>query len=349
MKFFYLRSLAVLIGAVSIVYDSSAQASQFIRFLQAGTADGSKLTRAYLNPVIESLSYGVNGGWHHTARPHQRLGFDVSLSATAVFLPSSAQSFRADELGLENTVLLNPSGIAPTMIGSDVNTTYQSAIETPGGTELVEYAGAEGLDFPDRWLVQGVAVPMFQAGVGIGKNTDLKLRFIPTLNLGSVTRAGLVGLGFMHDIKQHIPAWRTKTFDLSLFAGYTRMSGEINTSTMGFNRPDNDLRQQEMPFKVHAFLVQGLISKQLTTVTFYGGIGYNAVRSRADVLGSYVTFSDGGDNQVVLTDPFSLSFRNNSMRVSAGARLNIGDFYLHGDYTLQEYSTISLGLGYTRH
>jgi len=349
MRFFYLRSLAVLIFVVGFVFDSNAQANQFIRYLQAGSPDAGILSRAYLNPVIEGLSYGANGGWVHTARTHQRLGFDISLSATGVFLPSSAQSFRPADLDLENTLLLSPSGIAPTIIGSDVETTFLSSFETPQGTQLIEYAGAEGLDFSDRWLVQGVAMPMFQAGVGIGKSTDLKLRFIPTLQMGSVTRAGLVGIGFMHDIKQHIPAWKIKTFDLSLLAGYTRISGEIDASSVGFTRPDADLRQQEMPFKVHAFLLQALISKKLGTVTFHGGVGYNVTRSTADVLGSYVIFGTTEDDEVVVTDPFSLSFKNNSMQANAGVRLDIGGFYLHGEYSLQEYSAVTLGLGYTHH
>ena len=348
MRFFNLRLLPVLVFAVGVSPDSNAQANQFIRYLQAGS-DAAILSHAYLNPAIEGISYGVNGGWYHTARVHQRLGFDISLSATGVMLPSSAQSFRPDELGLENTLLLNPSGVSPTIIGSDVETTYLSSFETPEGTQLIEYAGAEGLEFSDRWLVQGVAVPMFQAGLGIGKNTDLKLRFMPTLNLGSVTRAGLVGLGFMHDIKQHIPAWKIKTFDLSLLAGYTRVSGEIDATSVGFTRPDSDLRKQEMPFKVHSFLFQALISKKVATVTFYGGIGYNATRSTADVLGSYVIFGTTEDTQVVVTDPFSLSFKNNSMRVNGGVRLDIGGFYLHGEYSRQEYSAVTLGLGYSHH
>lgn len=347
MRFFYLRSLAVLIFAAGAVQDSEAQANQFIRYLQAGPADARKLSNAYLNPVMEGLCYGANGGWYHTARTHQRLGFDISFSMTAVFLPSSAQSFRPDQLGLENTTLLSPSGVSPTIIGRKVETTYQSVLETPQGSELVEYAGAKGADFPGSWLVRGAAVPVLQAGVGIGKNTDLKLRFLPTLNFGSVTRAGVVGIGFMHDLKQHIPAWRIKTFDLSLMAGYSRIAGEIDATNVGFTRPDNDLRQQEMPFKVHAFLVQVLMSKKLNNVTLYGGLGYNTARSNADVLGSYRVFGSNEDDEVVLTDPFSLSFANKSMRVNAGARLNIGGFYLHAEYSLQEYSAVTAGVGYT--
>lgn len=347
MKFFYLRILPALLLTIPLANHAAAQANKFITFLQAGQADAAKLTSAYLNPAMEGFSYGVNGGWFHTARTHDRLGFDISITATGVFFPTSATTFRPDQLGLNNTVLVGGNEVAPTIIGPETSTAYESTIQTPGGPEMVTFSGAPGLDFGNRWLVKGMTVPMFQAAVGIGKKTDAKIRFIPTVGLGSVTRAGLVGLGFQHDIKQHIKAWSERSFDLSLFAGYTRVAGEIQTAIGDLPRPAGDTRPQETPFKVHAFLVQAMVSKQIEAITFYSGVGYNASRSVADVLGSYVIFGDNTDNEVVLTDPLSLSFRDNSMRVTAGARLQIGHFCIFGDYTLQQRSAVTVGIGYT--
>jgi hypothetical protein len=348
MKFFYLRFLPALFFTVVLVHDTVAQANKFIYFVQAGAVDGAKLTSAYLNPVMEGFTYGVNGGWSHTARTHDRLGFDVSISATGVFFPSSSLTFRPGEINLENTILVGGDGVAPTIIGPKTSTLYESTISTPGGPETITFAGAPGLDFANRWLVQGMTVPMFQAAVGIGKKTDAKLRFIPTVGLGSVTRAGLVGLGFQHDIKQHIKAWSENDFDLSLFAGYTRVAGEVQTALGTIPRPEGDNRPQETPFKVHAFLLQALISKQLEAITFYGAVGYNTSRSSAETLGSYIIYGNGTANEVVLTDPLHLSFRTNSMRVTAGARLQIGHFCIYGDYTVQERSAVTVGIGYTR-
>ncbi|HEX7016660.1 MAG TPA: DUF6588 family protein [Cyclobacteriaceae bacterium] len=347
MKFFYLRFLPTLLFAVALATDTFAQANRFITYIQAGAVDGSKLTSAYLNPVMEGFTYGVNGGWSNTAHTHDRLGFDISISATGIFFPSSATTFRPAELGLTNTTLVGGNGVAPTIVGPENSTVFETTLNTPGGPETINFSGAPGLDFANRWLVKGITVPMFQAAVGIGKKTDAKLRFIPTVGLGSVTRAGLVGLGFQHDIKQHIKAWSEKDFDLSLFAGYTRVAGEIQTAVGDFPPAAGDTRAQETPFKVHAFLVQALISKQLEAITFYGGVGYNVSKSNAEVLGSYVIFGDGTDNEVVLTDPLHLSFNDNSMRVTAGARLQIGHFCIYGDYTLQQRSAVTVGIGYT--
>ena len=49
--------------------------------------------------------------------------------------------------------------------------------------------------------------------------------------------------------------------------------------------------------------------------------------------------------QTEFKDPVSLRFKNNSMRLTGGMRLNLGPIYLNGDYTLQEYSTVSVGIG----
>lgn len=347
MRFFYLRLLPVLSLLFALAYDAAAQANQFIRFLQAGAPDGGKLTSAFIHPVMEGFTYGVNGGWYHTARTHDRLGFDISITATGVFFPSSALTFRPDQLDLNNTVLVGGNGYAPTMIGRETQTTYESTISTPGGPETINFEGAEGMDFANRWLVQGMTVPMFQASVGIGKKTDAKLRFMPTVGLGSVTRAGLVGLGFQHDIKQHIRAWDEKAFDLSLFAGYTRVAGEIRTSIGDIPRRAGDTQPQETIFKVHAFLVQALFSKQIKTITFYGGIGYNTSRSTADVMGSYVIYGDETDDEVVLIDPLNLSFRENSMRVTVGGQLQFGHICLFGDYSYQGRSGVTLGIAYS--
>ncbi len=110
-----------------------------------------------------------------------------------------------------------------------------------------------------------------------------------------------------------------------------------------FDKPANDPRAEEMTYDMKAWLLQALISKKLAIVTFYGGIGFNTVKTTADVLGSYVYPS----TQAVLKDPISMSFKNKSPRVSAGKRLNLGPIYLNGEYTLQEYSSVSAGIGIT--
>jgi hypothetical protein len=92
-------------------------------------------------------------------------------------------------------------------------------------------------------------------------------------------------------------------------------------------------------------LFQALISKKISVITFYGGIGYNTINTTSDLKGSYVIVDNPTGTDFVLTDPVSLQFKNNSFRLTAGVRLKLGPIYLNGDYSIQEYNTLSVGLG----
>lgn len=322
--------------------------SDLINFLEAGKNDASKLMGAYLNPMIEGLSYSFNGGWYHTAKAHNSLGFDFGVSANAVFLPSSKYYFTPSTLGLQNTVLIDPStGKAPTVVGPSEQTTYQSTIDTNGDgapDQTFSFAGPEGLDFKENIKVSGVLAPTVQLGIGIIKNTDLKIRWMPEVETGD-SKVKLLGFGLLHDVKQHIPGLKTLPFDLSVLVAFTKIQG--TTSTEGeFGKPQNDQRQQLLDYRMNAWLFQALISKKISVVTFYGGIGYNTINTTSDLTGSYVIVDDPtGNNDFVMKDPVSLKFKNNSFRVTAGVRLKLGPIYLNGDYSIQEYNTLSVGLG----
>jgi hypothetical protein len=333
----------LLLFAISAPLLSSAQdESDLENFLEAGPADASKLLGAYLNPVIEGLSYGFNGGWYTTAKAHKTLGFDISASFNAVFIPSSKNYFRPADLNLQVTQLISPaSGNAPTVAGPDEETIYRVDINN-GSQPDPEFDGPGGLDFKETFKVSGVLAPTAQIGLGIYKNTDLKVRWIPEIDF-SDSKIKLFGVGVMHDIKQHIPGIKVLPFDLSVLVAYTNIKGTTNMADPNLPPSPGDTSPQEMEYNMNAWLFQAIISKKLAIFTFHGGIGYNTIGTDADVKGSYVLpgYPQGVKN------PVSLRFSNKSMRVSAGVRMNFGPIFLNGEYTLQEYSTVSVGLGVT--
>ena len=172
-----IRRIAVALLLAAPGWTFAQSESDLINFLEAGKNDASKLMGAYLNPMVEGLSYSFNGGWYHTAKAHNTLGFDLGVSANAVFLPKSKNYFTPSALGLQNTVLIDPTtGKAPTVVGPDETTTYQSSLDTNGdgiADENFTFSGPEGLDFKETFKVSGVLAPTVQLGIGIIKNTDL--------------------------------------------------------------------------------------------------------------------------------------------------------------------------------
>ncbi|MCK6616618.1 MAG: hypothetical protein L6Q51_03150 [Cyclobacteriaceae bacterium] len=331
-----------------------------VRFLQANRNDGNKLITAYINPFVEGFSYALNGGWFHTAKPHKLGGFDINISLTPVFIPSSQDRFNPDNLQFENIAgfanTTNPGKNPPTFIGPKERTTYYFNYDFDGdgnvntAGNLIDpddtFSGPEGLGLRESLKVAAVGSPMMQVGIGLIKGTDVMVRFVPKTTLGS-TEVKLLGFGVRHDIKQHIPAIKMLPFDLSVMAAYTSFNGVTDLSGLATEFPPaTSGTTQEAIYKFNAFLFQALVSKKIAFLTVFGGVGYNGIKTTADVRGSY-TFFNNTVAEFDLTNPYSATFKNNSMRFDVGFRLNLLAFYIYGDYTIQEYSSVTAGLGFT--
>lgn len=347
------QKLALVTGVITCLTQAIPVKAQneddLVRFLQAGQTDGGKLITAYINPLIEGFSYALNGGWFHTAKPHKPFGIDFNLSLTPVFIPKSQDYFDPNRLNLTTVVSFqnttNPGGKAPTFIGPNDRTTYDIDLNNDNSVDFT-INGPEGLGIREAIKVAPIGAPMAQVGVGLIKGTDVMVRFIPKVSLGS-TETKLFGLGLRHDIKQHIPGIKMLPFDLSVMGGFTTFEGTTDLSGLATEFPPaTPGTRQEAIYKFNAFLFQALISKKLAFVTFFGGVGYNGVKTTAKINGSY-TFFDGQPQEFVLNNPYSGTFKNNSMRFDVGARLNLLAFFIYGNYTIQEYSSVTAGLGFT--
>ena len=181
---------------------------------------------------------------------------------------------------------------------------------------------------------------MIQFGIGTVKNTDLKIRFLPKVTAGG-TEVKMWGLGLMHDFKQWIPGLKMTPIDMSLLVAYTNFSGVSEMS--GTFDSGGDPSPQQLAYSMSALLIQAQVSKKLSVFTFYGGVGYNMVATNTDMKGTY----DVPGLSEPIENPISLSYNNKGFRLNAGMRILLGVFYLYGDYTLQEYNTVTAGFGFS--
>ena len=89
-----------------------------------------------------------------------------------------------------------------------------------------------------------------------------------------------------------------------------------------------------------------MISKKLSVLTLYGGIGYNIAKSNLALKGTYDLDDDGiAGNDPNEKDPVDLKFAASGVRATAGFRLKLAILTLHADYTAQKYSAFSAGIG----
>lgn len=92
---------AVLSSTLSI--SANAQ-DDFTDLLEASQQDANTLVNGYINPFLEAFSVGLGSGWMNTAQAHKSAGFDLTITANAVYVPD-------DELfysGKYNNLTLGP-------------------------------------------------------------------------------------------------------------------------------------------------------------------------------------------------------------------------------------------------
>jgi hypothetical protein len=331
-KWFY---LSFLIFAFSHTYQT-VQSQAIDRLITGSTADANYLVKGFLSPALSVVGYGLNQGWYNTAKPHKIAGFDLTTTVSFVQIPTSDLSFYVDNSKLNtierlNTAGGNPaSGLAPTAFGPTDAPRF--AYKSSG----MEFDGAPGAGLDKVPVIKNsLPVPMAQIGFGLPKGFELKFRFVPKVNFGdnNASNFSLFGIGLMHDVKRYIPGIKELPFDLSGFVGYTKLTYNVAFDS---NHPD-----QKGVLSSSATTVQGVISKKLSVLTAYAGLGYNFATTKVDINGSYDLTGTGVTTPVAI----GLSGSSNGPRATFGLRLKLAVFTLHGDYTLQKYSTLSLGFG----
>lgn len=306
------------------------------KLVQGSKKDANYLLTGYARPFLEVFPYGLNQGWYSTARPHHFGGFDISAFGSLILVPNTDLTYTVDNSQLEEIVHVKADGTTPstdpvpTLFGAQTapRYNYKSPIGLSGATA---FDGPSGFDLKKRLDVQALAVPIFNLGIGLPGGLEVKGRFVPKMPIGIAT-ISLWGAGAMYDIKQHFPAPDDIPFDLSVFAAYTTLN-----STAVIDAKKN----QQAEFAASGATLQALISRKMSFLTIYGGLGYNKGWSSLKVKGTY----DVGRG-FTITDPLDLSIANSGPRVTAGARFKLAILVLSIDYTLQKYSAVTVGIGF---
>lgn len=336
------------------------------QYLKTGAEDASRLMGSYLNPVFTGFGYGAAGGWYNTAKTHKPLGFDLTFTLNFARAPEASYKYRFENADYTNVELTNnaiSSQIMPTIFGEPdvVRPDSLSAIlpwfdiEGNPTTVRTNFLAPSGLDYGSYEQARGlVPMPMIQLGVGLIKNTDLKVRYMPAMTSveNDGFEASMFGLGLMHDFKQWIPGIKHVPIDMAVLVAFNRINGKINLKSErdGAIQPVNPTDEQMAEMNINGLTYQVLVSKKLAILTLYGGIGYSQVLTTLEVRGSYEILDDenpAGIRPAVLYDPVDEKFAGGGLRGTGGCRIQLGFITLHADYTLQEYHTLTAGLGFT--
>lgn len=355
----------LLLISLAGVQNAAAQFDDAGEILRSGTNDANLLLQEYLKPFANGFGADLNSGWINSARPYGTLGFDLRISAGVAIVPTGDRSFNVDELSFENLERVGGPAEAQTAFGEDVAGPEMGIFGTNPVTglrqEITRFTMPEGTGYPF------VPAPMIQATVGIVKDTDVSLRYMPTVTVEDINTS-LFGFGVKHGLNQWLPGGSVLPVDLSVQLGYTKL-----TSDFGFEVNPEEGQDIYNPYAGNPSLWEGqsidmeatgftgniLVGKNLPIISVYGGIGFQSSEMTLNSPGSYpvTVFNEDYDpldgseetrEKIIerLDEPINLSFDgSNSIQALAGFRLRLSLLTISGSYTLSNYPVANIGFG----
>jgi hypothetical protein len=340
---------------ISLLVFSSVSFSQFdnVDFLRSAPSDGVKFVQAYISPWANAFGAGLNGGWYNTAKPHKFGGFDITAGINLGMVPSSDEKFEINTLGLSSS--LAGTGPAPSIAGSTSNGPQMTYKDVATDVTLATFNTPPGTN----WKL--MPVPTAQVGIGLPKGTELKFRFLPKLNIKSGD-ISLWGVGLLHSIMQYIPGNKLLPLDVSIFAGYTKLTANVPLSlqpgvpnTISASIP---LNNQNLETTIDALNISAIASLSIPVLTIYGGIGYSKTKTLVELSGNFPTpvlvtpaaalpYAEYNDSGIKKGSDFpKMEIENFSgLRANIGLRVKLAVVTINVDYTRAQYNVISAGLG----
>ncbi|MGS2764233.1 DUF6588 family protein [Sinomicrobium sp. M5D2P9] len=336
------KRITILVVLLVMILTSRLRAQDgFESIIAAGEKDAATLMGAYIAPAMEGLVYASNGGWANTAKTHKPLGFDITIGLNAAMVPSGKEVFRISDLRFENEISSTP-GITPTVAGDTEPAQVSVRLRDTGESATFTMPEGIGNDVP----LNAMPAPAVQLGVGLVKNTDLVVRFVPKVGSDDV-KGNLFGLGIKHDLMQYFGPLDKLPLNVSILAAFSNMSVDYNIEE-GDTYAGMD---QKAEFKLGTYTIQGLASLDFPFLSLYGSLGYSGGTSKLNVLGSYdVDYEVAGGvytHTQTFTDPIALKYSVGSMRAGLGARINLAFFKIFAEYTLQEYNMLTGGISFS--
>lgn len=297
--------------------------------IQGSAADANYLANGYLTPLGEALTAGMNNGWYYTAKTHKLGRFDLMLNASILFVPDASKMFTIDNSQLGSMTLQSgaSSTEAPSVFGGGDGVDLQ----INGTTQT--FSTPTGLD------ASALVVPALGLNVGLIKNTDIGIRYVPTFNIPGDIDAEISQFGFSvkHDFLQWIPGGKALPFDASLLFGYTSLQ---------YDQKINDV-DQTLAMESTAYTIRALISKKILFLTIYGGAGLNSGSTDINIAGTFDLETPAGTQTSVL-NLNSNADAGSSFVGNVGLRLKfLFVMALAVDYTFGDFNAVNAGLGFS--
>lgn len=323
--------------ATSLLSFAVVKAQDLNDILLAGVEDANQFASPYLTPLMEAGSYSMANGWFNTADAKPLLGFEISLigNITGFKNNTNKQSFILDPAEYQSLDFVDNPGVAQpvaTALG-DIEGTRVFVGEDATRVEFELPTGllAENLNFVPSGFLQG--------SVGLIKGLEVKGRFLPSVDYDG-TKVGLFGAGLQYEFTKLLPADKLLPIAISAVVGYTNLNGEYDFTATSGVQGDN----QTIDASFKTWNISAVVStRKIPVINFYGAMSYMTANSNIDVLGTY-EITAGPNQSVTYTNPIQVANKTSGVMATIGTKLKLGFFRLNAEYTMAEFSTVTVGM-----
>ena len=333
----------ILISIMLLGLSSYAQ-NGITRLLSTGVEDANTFADSYLSPGNDAVALGLGNGWFNSAKAKQLGGFEVSLIGSVSLVSDDQQEFLLDEADYSqgNVSLEFQNGPSSQMVGNALGENnpdvgVKAVFENNGITEEVEFDLPQGLSDSNINFVPGA---MIQGSIGLISGFEIKGRYLPEVNTDDVD-ISMYGIGLKHEFTDWLPFDELFPLHISGFIGYTKFDGSLKVEDNFIANSD----QQKIDSEMDSWNYAALVSTKLPVINFYGSIGYINASSSSDLIGTY-QINEGPLAGQSVDDPISISSDASTVQATLGFKLKLAFFRINGQYSFQEYDTVSLGLNF---
>jgi hypothetical protein len=323
-----LKKIAIL-GVISTPVNLYAQ-DEIGDLIKGTPTDAAKLISAYANPAFKGFGLGLNSGWTNSAKSIGAFRFDLRVSVTAAMSPTKDQNFDVNDLGLTTLRPVNSANtISPTVTGKDV----EGPLMQVGNDASTQFNLPKGIGY------NYIPSPQVQLTIGLPKNIDISVRYVPTIDLDESGKFDLFGIGAKVEV---LPLILGKTgkllpFDLAIAGGYTKLKYEVPVDVNNGKYAD-----QAVKTEFGGFSAEAIISKKLSVFTPFASLGYNTAQHKINAVGTY----DFDNSSQGVKNPITIDDKSiNAIKATAGFQLKLAVLKLYASYTLSEYSYVNAGIG----
>jgi len=316
-----MKHVLLLFAFLTTTFSSAQFFDDLKKVLDASAADAQLLANAYISPVGQSLTQGLNTGWASSAKTHKKLGFDITIGTALPSVPDAAKTFNTADLGLKQ---LNPSApTASTVFGPKNTATF---------TENISRKSIKLPGFEEDLIMNAMPVPYIQAGVGLFFDTDLIVRYVPKVKVKGL-EVDVFGVGIKHNLMQYFGIIDKLPLNVSALASFTKLNGayELNAAS-----------NQKVSLGADTFMVQALASIDFSIISVVGGFGYGKGDANIQLLGDYSAEFPGTPK-----DPLKTQSSSTGTHAMVGLRANLLFLKLFANYTLQEFNTLNAGVSFS--